>query len=104
MPEQQLERSLSFAEIETELVEALEAAEEAGNDEALVPVVQAYLDAASAKRDRVAAFLTHLESQTDACAKEIKRLQERKATITHAQERLERYIVATMENLGVRKL
>ena len=58
------------------------------------------LTAAVEKRDRVGQFLAHLEQQIDFAKFEIDRLRQRKATCERALERLEQYVIETIENLG----
>ena len=61
---------------------------------------QAALTAAVDKRDRVGQFLAHLEQQIEFAKSEIDRLRQRKATCERALERLETYVIETIENLG----
>jgi hypothetical protein len=61
---------------------------------------RAALTAAVEKRDRVGQFLGHLEQQIQFAKFEIDRLRQRKATCERALERLESYVVETIENLG----
>jgi hypothetical protein len=61
---------------------------------------QAALTAAVDKRDRVGQFLAHLEQQIGFARFEIERLRQRKATCKRAFERLENYVIGTIENLG----
>ena len=61
---------------------------------------QAALTAAVDKRDRVGQFLAHLEQQIEFAKSEIDRLRQRKATYERALERLENYVIETIENLG----
>jgi hypothetical protein len=58
------------------------------------------LTAAVDKRDRVGAFLAHLESQAAFAKAEIVRLQERKAWFERAIERMEGYVINVIESLG----
>jgi hypothetical protein len=58
------------------------------------------LTAAVEKRDRVGAFLAHLESQAALAKAEIVRLQERKAWFERATERMEGYVINVIESLG----
>jgi hypothetical protein len=62
--------------------------------------LEAALTAAVEKRDRVGQFLAHLEQQIDFAKFEIDRLRQRKATCERALERLETYVIDTIENLG----
>jgi hypothetical protein len=61
---------------------------------------QTALTAAVDKRDRVGQFLAHLEQQIDFAKFEIERLKQRRATCERALERLENYVIGTIENLG----
>jgi len=61
---------------------------------------QAALTAAVEKRDRVGQFLAHLEQQIDFAKFEIDRLRQRKAVCERAHERLENYVIETIEQLG----
>ena len=61
---------------------------------------QAALTAAVDKRDRVGQFLAHLQQQIDFARFEIDRLRQRKATCERALERLENYVIETIEHLG----
>jgi hypothetical protein len=61
---------------------------------------QAALTAAVEKRDRVGQFLAHLEQQIDFARFEIDRLRQRKAVCERALERLETYVIETIEGLG----
>jgi len=58
------------------------------------------LTAAVEKRDRVGQFLGHLEQQIDFAKFEIDRLRQRKAVCERTLERLENYVIGTIENLG----
>jgi hypothetical protein len=61
---------------------------------------QAALSAAVDKRDQVGRFLAHLEQQIGFARLEIDRLRQRKAAFERAFERMEKYVVETIENLG----
>ena len=67
-------------------------------------VVQAYLEGAVQKRDRVARFLAHLDSQATLAADEIRRLTARKRTLENAAASLKSHVVHLMQTMGVRKL
>lgn len=58
------------------------------------------LTTAVEKRDRVGQFLAHLEQQIAFAKSEIERLRERKALCERTHERLEHYVVETIERLG----
>jgi hypothetical protein len=58
------------------------------------------LTAAVDKRDRVGQLLAHLEQQIDFARFEIDRLRQRRSVFERALERLENYVVETIENLG----
>ena len=62
---------------------------------------QTALTAAVDKRDRVGQFLSHLEQQIEFAKFEIERLKQRKAVFERALERLENYVIETIENLGI---
>jgi hypothetical protein len=61
---------------------------------------QSALTAAVEKRDRVGQFLAHLEQQIEFAKFEIDRLRQRKAVFERALERVEAYVIQTIENLG----
>jgi hypothetical protein len=61
---------------------------------------QAALTAAVEKRDRVGQFFGHLEQQINFAKFEIDRLRQREAVCERALERLETYVIETLENLG----
>ena len=63
--------------------------------------LQATILATVAKRDRVAQFMVHLESQAALAAAEIKRLQERKALYERAFNQMEAYVSRVIDSLGV---
>jgi hypothetical protein len=58
------------------------------------------LSTAVEKRDRVGQFMVHLEQQIDFAKFEIERLRQRRTLYEHALERLERYVIGTIEHLG----
>src|SRR6266704_988382 len=61
--------------------------------------IQKYMELLPVKVDAVASFLTHLESQAQLAAQEIKRLQIRKTRIDALYERLADYVVRVLEKL-----
>ncbi|HZU25505.1 MAG TPA: siphovirus Gp157 family protein [Bryobacteraceae bacterium] len=61
---------------------------------------EAALTTAVEKRDRVGQFFAHLEQQIEFAKLEIERLRERKAAYERALDRLENYVVGTIEHLG----
>ena len=61
---------------------------------------QTALTAAIEKRDRVGQFMAHLEQQVDFARFEIDRLKHRKALCERTLERLEQYVIETIEHLG----
>jgi hypothetical protein len=61
---------------------------------------QSALMSAVEKRNRVGQFLAHLEQQIEFANFEIDRLKQRKATFQRALERLEMYVIETIESLG----
>ena len=103
-------KGLTLWEIEQELVEAFDdwheslAATPEAREEALEEVLKAYLEAAVEKRDRVAQFISHLESQSDAAKKEIERLTLRKRRFDAKRERMLAYLDHVMQMRGVKKL
>lgn len=52
------------------------------------------------KRDRVGQFMAHLEQQIEFARFEIDRLRQRRAVYERALERLEQYVITTIEHLG----
>ena len=61
---------------------------------------QTAFTAAVEKRDRVGQFMAHLEQQIDFARFEIDRLKQRKALCERTLERLEQYVIETIEHLG----
>jgi hypothetical protein len=61
---------------------------------------QLSLASAVDKRDRVGQFMSHLEQQIAFASAEINRLKERKALYERAFERIEEYVISTIESLG----
>lgn len=53
-----------------------------------------------AKRDKVGAFMKHLDSQIAFGAEEIKRIQDRKRLFENVRERLKGYVLDLIESLG----
>lgn len=100
------ERSLTLYEVETELMEALEMSDDSDPTfpQPLDTVIALYLEGAIEKRDRVAGFLKHLETQAEFAAAEIKRLQDRKRKFENAQKRLKDNIAHVMALTGQKKL
>ena len=62
------------------------------------------LMAAKDKRDDVARYMSHCESQIELAKAEIERLRARKADFENSLERLKAYVVRSMDGLGVKKL
>jgi len=95
--------ALTLYNIEEHLVALLDTAdmvEEPEQQEAIFQEIQQALVQAVEKRDRCAQFLVHCESQQKAIDQEIKRLQALKKSYARAQERMEEYIVRTIQALG----
>lgn len=67
-------------------------------------IIRAYLESATQKRDRVARFLIHLDSQAALASDEIRRLQDRKRTLDNASQSLKSHVIHIMQTMGVRKL
>lgn len=88
--------------IEEHLAALIETAELVSPEEELEfrAEFQAALTAAVEKRDRVGQFFAHLEQQIQFAKFEIERLKQRKANFERAIDRLEEYVVQTIENLG----
>jgi hypothetical protein len=61
---------------------------------------EAALTTAVEKRDRVGQFMAHLEQQAAFAKAEIDRLRVRKALCDRTLERLEQYVIETIEHLG----
>lgn len=62
--------------------------------------LQIALTAAVEKRDRVGQFMAHLQQQIAFAAAEMNRLRDRKALYERALERIENYVIYTIEKLG----
>ena len=62
---------------------------------------EAALTTAVEKRDRVGEFMAHLEQQAEFAKREIDRLRVRKALCERTLERLEQYVVETIERMGI---
>jgi len=56
------------------------------------------------KRDAVARWMSHCESQIDLAAQEIARLRDRKASFETSLERIKQYVIRVIEANGGRKL
>jgi phage host-nuclease inhibitor protein Gam len=96
-------QALTLYNIEEHLVALLDTAEMVETpeqQEAIFAEIQQALVTAIDKRDRVNQFMVHCESQQAAIDAEIKRLQALKKTFVKAQERMEDYIVRTIQSLG----
>lgn len=73
------------------------------NEEYLQALREAMTKAAS-KRDRVAEFVRHLETQVAFAALEIKRLQDRKRSLEAQRDRVEAYVLRVLDMTGKTKL
>lgn len=62
------------------------------------------LQTAKDKRDSVARYMAHCESQIELAKAEIERLRERKLAFECSLDRIKSYVVYTMESLGTKKL
>lgn len=62
------------------------------------------LAAAKDKRDSVARYMSHLESQIQLSRDELERIRERRADLEMSLERLKTYVARLMDQGGVRKL
>jgi hypothetical protein len=65
--------------------------------------LEATLKSTADKRDRVGQFLNHLEAQKQFADAEIRRLEERRARLAAALERLEAYVIRVIQGLGMEK-
>jgi hypothetical protein len=95
--------ALTIYNIEEHLVALLDTAEMVETpeqQEQIFAEIQQALTNAVEKRDRVNQFLVHCESQQAAIDAEIKRLQTLKKSFTKAQERMEDYVLRTIQALG----
>jgi phage host-nuclease inhibitor protein Gam len=95
--------ALTLYNIEEHLVALLDTAEMVETpeqQEAIFAEIQQALVTAIDKRDRVNQFMVHCESQQAAIDAEIKRLQALKKTFVKAQERMEDYVIRTIQSLG----
>ncbi|CAB4130476.1 Siphovirus Gp157 [uncultured Caudovirales phage] len=95
--------ALTLYSLEENLVALLDTAdmvEDPAQQEAILQeIVSAHL-AAVEKRDRVGQFLAHCENQQAGIDTEIKRLQALKKAYVTTQERVEAYIVRTIQDIG----
>ena len=62
--------------------------------------LEASLATAIDKRDRVGQFMSHLEQQVDFAKFEIERLRRRRSVYELALERIQKYVIGTIEHLG----
>jgi len=62
--------------------------------------LEASLATAIDKRDRVGQFMSHLEQQVDFAKLEIERLRRRRSLYELALERIQKYVIGTIEHLG----
>lgn len=95
--------ALTLYEIEDHLVALVDTAEGGvapEQEEEIFQEIQKALTQAVEKRDRVAQFLAHCENQVGFVDAEIKRLQALKKTFVKAQERMENYVIRTIQALG----
>ncbi len=94
--------SLTLYQLEEQLVAFADTAEMVSPEEEqqFLAEFQAALTAAVEKRDRVAQFMTHVQAQAAMTAAEITRLQERKQFFERIEERVERYVIATIQSFG----
>lgn len=85
------------------LLECLETVAPEQEQEYLADLSKAIGDAKD-KRDAVAQYMAHCESQVEFAKAEIRRLQERKASFENSLDRLKLYLVRMMEQAGTKKL
>lgn len=67
-------------------------------------VVQAYVQGAKDKRDKVAAYIRYLQGQSKLAAEEIRRLQQYKKARENAAAQIKNYLVLIMKGLGLQRL
>ncbi|MGE5571101.1 MAG: siphovirus Gp157 family protein [Rhodospirillales bacterium] len=95
--------ALTLYNIEEHLVALLDTAEMVETpeqQEAIFAEIQQALVSAVEKRDRVNQFIVHCESQQTAIDAEIKRLRALKDNYARAADRMQEYIVRTIQALG----
>jgi hypothetical protein len=85
------------------LFECLETVQPEQEADYLVDLAKA-IGQAKDKRDSVAQYMAHCESQIEFAKAEIKRLQDRKASFEASLDRLKGYMVRIMEEIGQKKL
>jgi hypothetical protein len=66
-------------------------------EEAFIADLGEAMKLAKAKRDRVGAFMSHMDAQREHAEREIERLSERCAVYSAAKERMEAYVVRILE-------
>jgi|HubBroStandDraft_6_1064221.scaffolds.fasta_scaffold279450_2 hypothetical protein len=93
----------SLFQIETYLAAMIETAElvPQEQEQEFLAEFQRTLATAVEQRDRVGQYMAHLEMQAAFAKAEIDRLRQRKAIYERAFERLEQYVLNTIEYLGV---
>lgn len=73
-------------------------------DQSYIDALEAYTSGAVVKRDRVAQFILHVEHVESQFDEEIARLMTKREQIKRTRERMEGYVLAIMERIGVTKL
>jgi hypothetical protein len=93
-------------EVESDLLTLLECVEQVQpeHEDEYLEALQSALSAAAEKRDAVAHYMSHLETQVELSKAEKKRIQARQSGFETALERLKDYVVRIMEQAGAKKL
>lgn len=94
--------SLSLYQAESELLEALQRAEE--GDETALSIIPHYLEYSLDKRDKVATALRIFDQQAEFCDAEIQRLKDRKERVLKVRKRLEQSVMNIMQQRDIAKL
>lgn len=92
--------------VESDLAALLECVEtvEPAQEQEFLTALGAALESAKDKRDRVAQYMAHCESQVELAKAEMDRLRERRASFETQLEKLKTYVARVMDEAGVRKL
>lgn len=94
--------ALTLYNLEEQLVALLDTQEMVEDEQQQIAILEQIAEAsqeAIAKRDGVVRMFRHLELQQTGIDAEIKRLQALKANYTHAEERLEKYVIRILDEL-----
>lgn len=99
--------SLTLYSLSAELVALLDSVDLCENEEQRAECeaeIRRTMEAQIRKVDDFCHFLSHIESQAELATKEIERLKARKASFINLSERLERYAIAIMKSLDLKRL